>query len=165
MDIQRGSGPLRSGPTGPGSGFSVMPFEMGRFRKADWSQKKRPKFRKRVKKSFEKEDKMNLALSDKGSWFDQESLYTEEGSASELDESDEEDLNNQESAAKSSEDLYLISLSLQEAQLNATAVCKECHSDFKIVEDNRSVSASVLAGKFSALMMTVHQRALRSRAQ
>ena len=25
MDIQRGSGPLRSGPTGPGSGFSVMP--------------------------------------------------------------------------------------------------------------------------------------------
>ena len=25
MDIHRGSGPLRSGPTGPGSGFSVMP--------------------------------------------------------------------------------------------------------------------------------------------
>ena len=26
MDIHRGSGPLRSGPTGPGSGFSVMPL-------------------------------------------------------------------------------------------------------------------------------------------
>ena len=26
MDIHRGFGPLRSGPTGPGSGFSVMPF-------------------------------------------------------------------------------------------------------------------------------------------
>ena len=26
MDIHRGSGPLRSGPTGPGSGFSVMPY-------------------------------------------------------------------------------------------------------------------------------------------
>ena len=26
MDIHRGSGPLRSGPTGPGSGFSVMPI-------------------------------------------------------------------------------------------------------------------------------------------
>ena len=25
MDIHQGSGPLRSGPTGPGSGFSVMP--------------------------------------------------------------------------------------------------------------------------------------------
>ena len=26
MGIHRGSGPLGSGPTGPGSGFSVMPF-------------------------------------------------------------------------------------------------------------------------------------------
>ena len=26
MGIYRGSGPLGSGPTGPGSGFSVMPF-------------------------------------------------------------------------------------------------------------------------------------------
>ena len=26
MDIHQGSGPFGSGPTGPGSGFSVMPF-------------------------------------------------------------------------------------------------------------------------------------------
>ena len=26
MDIHRGSGPSRSGPSSPGSGFSVMPF-------------------------------------------------------------------------------------------------------------------------------------------
>ena len=63
---------------------------MGRFRKADWTQKKRPKFRKRVKKPFEKEQTLNLALSDKGSWFDHESFYTEKGSESELDESDED---------------------------------------------------------------------------
>ena len=63
---------------------------MGRFRKADWTQKKRPKFWKRVKKPFEKEQILNLALSDKGSWFDHESFYTEKGSESELDESDED---------------------------------------------------------------------------
>ena len=28
MDILPGSGPLGSGPTGPGSGFSVMPGQM-----------------------------------------------------------------------------------------------------------------------------------------
>ena len=31
MDIHQGSGPLGSGPTGPGSCFSVMPFSR-RFR-------------------------------------------------------------------------------------------------------------------------------------
>ena len=56
---------------------------------------------------------------------------------SELDESDEEDLSNQESATESSADLYLISLSLLEAQLNATSVCKECHSDLKILDDKK----------------------------
>ena len=29
MGILPGSGPLGSGPTGPGSGFSVMPFLIG----------------------------------------------------------------------------------------------------------------------------------------
>ena len=69
--------------------------------------------------------------------MDQESLYTEEESASELDELDEVDLNKQESAAKPAADLYLISLSLLEAQLNATSVCMECHSDLEIVEDKK----------------------------
>lgn len=109
---------------------------MGRFRKADWAQKKRPKFRKRIKKSFEREEKTNLASSDKGSWFDQESLYAEEGSESELDELDEEDTN-EESASESSANLFLISLSLLETQLNATSVCKECHSDLKIIDEKK----------------------------
>ena len=71
--------------------FATISFEMGRVRKADWAQKKKLKVRRRIKEPFEKDKILNLAISDKGSWFDQENLYIE-GSESESDGSDEEEI-------------------------------------------------------------------------
>ena len=61
---------------------------------------------------------------------------------------------NQESTTESSANLYSVILPYL-----PPPVCKEYHSDLNFLTIKEEARVSVLAGKFSSLMMTVHQKA------